>query len=135
MLMILVFLALVPLLSLVSLHWYAATGQRCCLPKAVFLSFSASILWGLLSSCVVSLRPDWAWFPYPLLAAGALLCGTCEWFYCERHRRRLGTSAVLVCFCAVFLLASRILPDPDWARAGDDRQAASSLSHIVGAGR
>jgi len=135
MVMLLVLLALVPLLSLVPLHWYAATGARSCLPKAICLSFSGSVFWGLFSACIVLWQPGWGWVPYPLLGLGAALCGASEWLYCDKHRRILKTGSVLACFCMVFLLASWLLPRSAWDDLCAQRQAVSSLSRFHGISR
>ncbi|MBI5239871.1 MAG: hypothetical protein HY926_05325 [Elusimicrobia bacterium] len=130
MALIFALLAVVPLLSLVPLHWYATTGARYCLSKAVCLSFSGSVLWGMFSAYVVLIRPDWGWFPYPLLALGAFLCGFCEWLHCEGRRRCFKTGAVLAGFCALFLATQWVIP----ASAADGLfsrgQAVSSLSRL-----
>jgi hypothetical protein len=124
---ILMGLALLPLLSLVPLHWYATQGMRCCLHKAFWLAFSGSLFWGLLGA-----YPGCEWLSFPLLVTGASLSAFCEWMASTPHLRRLKTCLALSCFSMVFLSTELMARHTTWMKHDHHVHAFSILSHFQG---
>lgn len=125
-------LALIPLLGVVSLHWFVKTGSRHALRKAAWFAFSASVLWAWLGDYVSSVYAGWDWFFYSLLAAGSLLSGTCTWLAYPKLRRRLRGVLLLLAFPLVYSLAALLIPDSVWQKLYDQGRACSVLSRLRG---
>jgi len=127
-----VFFALVPLLGLVPLHWYASTGERAGLPKAFWFAFSGSVFWGLLSAYGTSLRPGWNWFFFPLLLLGAAFCALCVKLTCHDGPFALRMLLAVLSFSLIYLLTACMIPDSTWVKLYDPGNAVNVLSRFQG---
>jgi hypothetical protein len=110
--LILGMLALVPLLSLVPLHWFWSTGSRGGLEKAAWLSLSASLFWAWLAVYVCAEHPGRRWFFYALLLTGTAFCAFCVWSACEGDVRVKRMLFVLAAFPTLYLLNAWCLSLP-----------------------
>ena len=119
-------LALIPLLSLVPLHWFVVTGSRSGLRKMVVFSCSACVFWALLGGYLTALNPAGVWLSLILLALGTALSATCVAVACKKKSRRC-VLATLIMFPLVYFFIARIVLISKCIRECDPAKAISAM--------
>ena len=120
-------MALIPLLSLVSLHWSVTTGGRWGFRKMVALSCSACVFWALLGGYLMALNSAWVWLSIVLLALGMALSATCVGAACTKKTRRHCVLATLALFPLVYFAIARLVSISTWVKEFDPMKSMSAV--------
>ncbi len=121
-------LALIPLLSLVPLHWFVVTGSRGGLRKMLIFAGSSCVFWGLLGGYLAALAPAGFWLSLILMLLGMGLSVTCVAITCQKNKDgRRCVLATLVIFPLVYGFIARLVKVSPWVREFDPAKAISAM--------